>query len=65
MSVCGTMEEVDGRPQQIRKVRFEPGVVQRGDECVEDVGNCASDHPTFGQRSRIRLVVEWTVAKEL
>ena len=64
-SVCGTVEEVDGRPEQIRKVRFEPGVVQRGDQGVEDVGDCASDHLTFGQRSRIRLVVEWTVAKEL
>ena len=64
-AVGGTMEEVDGRPQQILQVRLEPGVVQRGDEGVEDVGHCASDHPTFGQRSRIRLVVEGTVAKEL
>ncbi len=64
-AVCGTVEEIDGRPQQIRKVRFKPAVAQRGDKCVEDVGDCASDHITFGQRSRIRLVVEWTVAKEL
>ena len=47
------------------KVRFEPGVVQGGDQGVEDIGNGASDHLAFGQRSRIGLVVEWTVAKEL
>ena len=64
-SVCRTVEEVDGRPEQILEVRLKPGVVQRGDQRVEDVGDCASDHLTFGQRSRIRLVVEWTVAKEL
>ena len=64
-AVGGTMEEVDGRPEQVLKVRFEPGVVQGGDQGVEDVGDGASDHLAFGQRSRIRLVVEWTVAKEL
>ena len=64
-SVCRTVEEVDGRPEQPLEVRLKPGVVQRGDQRVEDVGDGASDHLSFGQRSRIRLVVEWTVAKEL
>ena len=64
-SVCRTVEEIDGRPEQILEIRFEPGVVQRGDQRVEDVGDCAGDHRAFGQRSRIGLVVEWTVAKEL
>ena len=64
-AVGGTMEEVDGRPEQILEVRLEPGVVQGGDQGVEDVGDRASDHLAFGQRSRIGLVVEWTVAKEL
>ncbi len=64
-AVYGAVKEVDRRPEQIRKVRFEPGVVQRGDQCVEDIGNGASYRLTFGQRPRIGLVVEWTVAKEL
>ncbi|ABQ33700.1 hypothetical protein BBta_1481 [Bradyrhizobium sp. BTAi1] len=64
-SVCGAVKEVDCRPEQIWKVWLEPGVVQCGDQGVENVGNGASDRLTFGQRSRIGLVVEWTVAKEL
>jgi hypothetical protein len=64
-SGCRTVEEVDGRPEQILEVRFKPGLVQRGDKCVEDVGHCASNHPPFGQRSRIGLLLEWTVAKQL
>src|SRR6266403_1840599 len=64
-AVGGTMEEIDGRPEQILKVRFEPGVGQRGDQGVEDVGHRASDHLAFGKRSGIGLIVEWTVAKEL
>ena len=59
------MEQVDGRPEQILEVRFEPGVAQGGDQGVEDVGDGAGDHLAFGKRSRIGLVVEWTVAKEL
>ena len=41
--VRGAVEEIDGRPEQILEVGFEPGVVQRGDQGVEDVGDCASD----------------------
>ena len=42
-AVSGTMEQVDGRPEQILKVRLEPGVAQRRDQGVEDVGDRASD----------------------
>src|SRR5258705_12253528 len=59
------MEEIDGRPEQVLQVRLEPGVVQGGDEGVEDIGHGASDHLTFGHRSGIGLVVEGTIAKEL
>jgi len=64
-AVGGTMEQVDGRPEQVLKVRLEPCVAQSGNQGVEDVGDCASDHLTFGNRSGIRLVVEGTIAKEL
>src|SRR6266850_3214653 len=64
-AVGGTMEEIDGRPKQVLQVRLEPGVVQGGDEGVEDIGHGASDHLTFGHRSGIGLVVEGTIAKEL
>jgi hypothetical protein len=59
------MEEIDGRPEQILEVRLEPCVAQRGDQGVEDIGDCACDDLALGERSGIRLVVEWTVAKEL
>src|SRR5467141_3946810 len=64
-AVDGTMEEIDSRPEQILEVRLEPCVAQRGDQGVEDVGDCACDDLALGERSGIRLVVEWTVAKEL
>ena len=63
--VCGAVEEVDGRPEQILEVRFEPGVAQGGDQGVEDVGDGAGDHLALGKRSRIGFVVERTVAEEL
>ena len=64
-AVCGAVKEVDRRPEQVLEIGFEPRVVQRGDEGVEDVGDGASDRLAFGQRPRIGLVVEGTVAKEL
>ena len=45
--ITGAVEEIDGRPEQIREVRFEPGVIQCGYQCVEDVGNGARDHLAF------------------
>ena len=64
-SVCGAVEEIDRRPEQVRKVRFEPGVVQRGDQGVKNASNRARDYLTCWQRSRVWLVIEWTVSKEL
>ena len=41
--VAGAVEEVDGRPEQILEIGFEPGVAERGDQRVEDVGDRAGD----------------------
>ncbi len=30
-AVCSAVKEIDRRPEQVLQVRFEPGVVQRGD----------------------------------
>ena len=63
--VGGAVEEIDGRPEQVFEVGFEARVAQRRDEGVEDVGDGAGDGVGFGQRSRIGLVLEGTVAIEL
>ena len=42
IAVSRTMEQVDGRPEQILEVRLEPGVAQGGNQGVEDIGDCAS-----------------------
>ena len=59
------MEEVDGRPEQVFEIGFEARVGERRDDGVEDVGDGAGDRSAFGQRSRIGLVLEGTVAVEL
>ena len=64
-AVGGAMEQVDGRPEQILEVGFEPGVAQRRDQGVEDIGDGAGDDLALGKRPRIGLVVEGTVAEEL
>jgi len=45
--------------------RFEAGVLQRGDQSVEDVGDGAADGGGLGERSRIGLVLKRTPAVEL
>ena len=59
------MEEIDGRPEQVFEVGFETGVGQGDDEGVEDVSDGAGDRVAFGERSRVRLVLERAVAVEL
>ena len=59
------MEEIDGRPQEVVEVGFEPGVVEAADEGVEDVGDGAGDDARVGQRARIGFVLERPVAVEL
>ena len=51
-AVGSTMEEIDGRPEQVLEVRLEPCVAQSSDQGVEDVGDCACDDPALGERSR-------------
>src|SRR6202040_3403626 len=38
-AVDGAVKEVDGRPEQIFEVRFEPRIAQGRDQGVEDVGD--------------------------
>ena len=59
------MEEVDGRPEQVLKIGFEPGIAERRDEGVEDVGEGTASSLFIGQRSRIGFVLMRTVAVEL
>jgi hypothetical protein len=61
----GAVKEVDRRPQQIFEVGFEACVGERGDKRIENVGDGAADGLGFGQRSRVGLVLERTVAVEL
>ena len=60
----GAVKEIDGGPEQIVEVRFEPRVAERRDQGIE-VGDRARDGIAFGKRSRIRFVVEGMVAVEL
>ena len=64
-AVAGTVEEIDRGPQEVCEVGLEARVRERRDERVEDVGDGDGDGVGFGQRSRIGLVLEWTVAMEL
>ena len=54
--VGGAVEDVDRRPEEIVEVGFEAGVVQGGDQGVEDVGDGAGDMVALRQRSGIGLV---------
>ena len=64
-AVGGSVEQVDGRPEQIVEVRFEPRVAQGRDQGVEDIDDGAGDDPAVGKRPWIGLVVEGTVTEEL
>ena len=64
-AVCGAVEEVDGRPEQVLEIGFEARVMERRDQRVEDVGHGAADGVGFGQRSWVGLVLEGTMAIEL
>ena len=61
----GTVEQVDGRPQQVFQVRFEAGIAQSGDQGVEDVGDGSGDGGAVGQRPGIGFVLEGAVAVKL
>ena len=47
------------------EIGFEARVAERADEGVEDVGDGAGDRIGLGQRPRVGLVLEGTVAVEL
>ena len=64
-ALVGAVEEIDRRPEQILEVRFEAGLAQACDKCVEDVGDGGSDDAGFGQRSRVGFVLEGAVAVKL
>ena len=63
--VGGAMEEVDGRPEEVIKVGFEAGVLEGGDQGVEDVGDGPGDRIAFGKWPRIGFVLKGTKAVEL
>ena len=60
----GALKDVDGRPEQIVEIRFEPSVAERRDLGVDDIGDRAGDRAGFG-RPLIRFVVGGMVAVEL
>src|SRR5215469_13522598 len=57
-SVDGAMEKVDRRPEHVFEVRLEAGVSERGDQRIEDVGDCSADDTGFRERPWVRLVLE-------
>ena len=63
--VGGAMEEVDGRPKEAIEVGFEAGVLEGGDQGIEDVGDGPGDRIAFGKRPRIGFVLKGTKTVEL
>ena len=59
------VEQVDDRPEQIGQVGLKPGVGKRRDQRIENVGERALQPSRIGQRARVRLVLEGTMAIEL
>ncbi|PIT04413.1 hypothetical protein TSA1_29380 [Bradyrhizobium nitroreducens] len=64
-AVDRSVKQVDGRPEQIVKVRLEPSITQRRDQSIEDVSDGTGDALALGKRPWIGLVVEGVVAEEL
>ena len=64
-AVDGAMESVDHRPEQVVQVRFEARISECAGECVEDIGDGASDLVAVGRGPRVGLVVERLVPEEL
>ena len=64
-AVDGSVEQVDGRPEQIVEVRLEPRVAQRRDQGIEDIDDGTGNDPAVGKRPWIGLVVEGAVTEEL
>src|SRR3546814_9957975 len=62
--LAGPVEDVAECPEQIFEIGLEPGILQRGDQRVEHVGDRAAGDPRFGQRTRIGFVVERAVTVE-
>ena len=58
------MEEIDRGPEQVLEIGLKPGVGQRGDKSIEDVGQSCLDGAVLGQRARIGLVLARAVAEE-
>ncbi|MCP1783588.1 hypothetical protein J2R91_010100 [Bradyrhizobium japonicum] len=64
-AVYRTMEQIDGRPEEIAQVRLESRVAQGRNEGIEDVGHGAGDELALGKRPRIGLIVEGAIAEKL
>src|SRR3546814_18233177 len=57
--LAGPVEDVAECPEQIFEIGLEPGILQRGDQRVEHVGDRAAGHPRFGRSEERRVRNEW------
>src|SRR3546814_20457774 len=62
--LAGPVEDVAECPEQIFENGLEPGILPRGDQRVEHVGDRPAGDPRFGQRTRIGFVGERAVTVE-
>ena len=59
------MEEIDGAPEQLFEVGFEPRVFEHPGERIDDAGRARCTDLLVGQRARVGLVLVRTVAVHL
>lgn len=64
-AVRRAVKEMHRGPEQVFEVGFEPCITERGDECIEDVGERDLHGRFVGQRAGIGFVLVRTVAVEL
>ena len=58
-----TMEQIDGRPEEVFKIRFEAACRQGMQRSIEDVGDRTCDDTSVGERSRVGFVLGAIAAK--
>ena len=54
----GAVEQIDRRPEQIVEIGLEPGLGERADQRIEDVGDGAGDAVALGKRARVGFVLD-------
>ena len=58
-----TMEQIDGRPEEVFEIRFEAACRQGVQRSIEDVGDRTCDDTSVGERSRVGFVLGAIAAK--